>query len=149
MQPIVDLAPGAEDNALALRFATIIRENLRRHPHKIQPFRGLRGSVQMVPFDTGDAVTLRFDLGRLTIHDGSIGIPSVTFGGPSDALARLDELPMNRWLKIPLPAPSDTRGRDAITDLGRLLVRGELKVYGAVSHPRMVARLLTVLSSKM
>lgn len=146
MEPIIDLAPGAEENALAVRFANTLRDNLQRHRHKAQVFRALRGSVQLVPFDTGDALTLRFDLGRLTIHDGSIGIPSVTIGGPSAALERLDEVPMSRWLRVPFPTSQP--GRKTLVDLARSLARGEIKIYGLWSHPRMVARLLSVLSTK-
>jgi hypothetical protein len=146
VEPIIDLAPGAEDNALAVHYATTLRDNLQRHRHRVALFRALRGSVQLVPFDTGDALTLRFDLGRLTIHDGSIGIPSVTIGGPSAALEKLDEVPMSRWLRVPFP--TDRSGRKTLADFARSLARGEIKIYGLWSHPRMVARLLSILSTR-
>jgi len=146
MDPIIDLAPGAEHNPLAARYARALRDNLRDCPRKVRSFRSIRGAFRIVPFDSGDALTMRFDLGRVTIHDGHVGIPSVTIGGPSEALARLDELPISTPLRLPLPHIKDRSGRKLMKHLAILLVGGELKVYGLLSHPRMLMRVLRVLS---
>jgi hypothetical protein len=146
LEPIIDLAPGAEDNALALQYAESLRDNLRRDSARLRSFRALRGAIQVVPFDTGDALTLRFDLGRLTIHDGHVGIPSVTIGGPLAALARLDELPMRKRVPLPWPRLRDASGRKLAAELGRQWLGGDIKIYGLWSHPRMVARFLRILS---
>ena len=141
MDPIVDLAPGAEDNDLAVRLAARVRSNLARAPRKVKDFRALRGTVQVVALDAGSALTLRFDHGRLTVHDGTIGVPAVTFSGDTAALLRLVDVPLSRWLSIPFASA----GRGA-REILSLLSRGELKIYGLASHPRLVTRVLRLVS---
>jgi hypothetical protein len=144
VEPIVDLAPGAEDNALAIRLGELIRSNVAIKPYKAKDFRALRGAVQLVPKDTGEPLTLRFDLGRLTVHDGSVGIPAVTFCADAAVLLRLADMPFTRIFK--LPVSWQPRGRGVLRDVGEALRSGELKIYGLASHPRMVLRFLRVLS---
>lgn len=92
MLPIVDLAPGAEDNTLAVYFAERVRRAVHADPGRAKLFSALRANIRAVDFDEGRAASLRFDHGRLTVHDGAIGIPSVTFGGPRRALESLHRL---------------------------------------------------------
>ena len=144
MVPLIDLAPGAEENGLALYLADAIRENLRARPHKLSDFRALRGAVLVVPRDTGASLTMRFDHGRLTVHDGAIGIPTVTFCADAPVLERLAEVPLVRFLGLPIAA--DGPGRAALGDIARLMSSGDLRVYGLVAHPRMVLRFVRVVS---
>ncbi len=139
MDPIVDLAPGAEDNALAVEIAGTIRDNLSRRREAAADFRALRASVLMVAQDLAESFTLRFDHGRLTVHDGAVGIPSVTFCGDAAALRRLSDLPLTRWLRLPSPGPEAWR---VIADL---FATGDFKVYGLLAHPRTVVHLLRLL----
>ena len=148
MDPIVDLAPGAEDNALALEIADRIRHNLAHSRPKAADFRAMRASVLMVAQDLGESFTLRFDHGRLTVHDGGVGIPSVTFCGDGDALRRLSDFPLTRWLRLPALGPFAREGRDTWRLLAGMLARGDLKVYGLLAHPRTVVHLLRVLSAR-
>lgn len=144
--PLIDLAPGAEDNPVAVELADLIRKNLARSPRKEADFRSLRGSVLMVAQDLGEALTLRFDHGRLTIHDGTVGIPAVTFCGDLSALRRLTDLPLTGWLRLPVLTPFAREGRETWRHLARLFARGDLKVYGLAAHPRTVVFLLRILS---
>ena len=144
MEPIIDLAPGAEENSLAVRLGELIRANLAVKPHKIKDFRALRGGILMVPQDTGQALTMRFDLGRLTLHEGAIGIPAVTFCGDESVLLRLADVPLTRLFKLPLAL--DRKGRDSLRRMVEPFSRGELKIYGLLSHPRLVLRFLRILS---
>lgn len=146
MVPIIDLAPGAEENALAVELAERMRDNMERSPRKVADFRALRASILMVAQDRAESFTLRFDHGRLTIHDGSVGIPSVTFCGDAEALQRLTDFPLTRFFRLPLAGPLTREGRETWQHLVALLVRGDLKVYGLVAHPRTVFYLLRVLS---
>jgi len=148
VDPIVDLAPGAEDNALALEIADRIRHNLAHSRPKAADFRAMRASVLMVAQDLGESFTLRFDHGRLTVHDGGVGIPSVTFCGDADALRRLSDFPLTRWLRLPALGPFAREGRDTWRLLAGMLARGDLKVYGLLAHPRTVVHLLRVLSAR-
>src|SRR3954463_1922520 len=144
--PIIDLAPGAEDNPVAVELAALIRRNLSASPRKKADFRALRGSVLMVAQDLGEALTLRFNHGRLTIHDGTVGIPSVTFCGDQSALRRLTDFPVTRWLRLPILSPFVQEGRETWQHLTRLFAKGELKVYGLAAHPRTIVFLLRILS---
>jgi hypothetical protein len=138
MNPIIDLAPGAEDNPLAVRFCQLIRDNVGRDPRGLSDFRAIRGTVLVVPQDTGESFTLRFDHGRLTLHDGSVGIPSVTFCGDQAALLRLPDLDFHRGLRLPVLG--------SLRELTGLIAAGDLKVYGLASHPRLIFALLRLLS---
>jgi hypothetical protein len=146
LAPLIDLAPGAEENPVAVELMERIRDNLAASPRKQADFRALRGAVLMVAQDLGEALTLRFDHGRLTIHDGTVGIPSVTFCGDLAALRELVELPILPFVRLPLPRPFGGEGRDAFKHLALRLARGDLKVYGLAAHPRTVVFLLRVLS---
>ena len=145
MNPIVDLAPGAEENALAVEMADRIRQNVRR-PEPARDFAAMRASILMVAQDLSESFTLRFDHGRLTVHDGPVGIPSVTFCGDADALRRLSDFPLSRLLRFPALGPFAPEGRATWTLLARLYA-ADFKVYGAVAHPRTVVYLLRVLSA--
>jgi hypothetical protein len=170
VEPLIDLAPGAEDNPLATSLVSLIRESIENDPRRRRSFLALKSTVLVVPFDTGDALTLRFDLGRLAVHDGNIGVPSVTIGVPSADLSALANLRLPRFeelVKSPLaPRPDEPepfsdrrgsisqaesmapsgRGRASVVEALRLFASGEVKVYGLLAHPRTVYRLLRLLS---
>jgi hypothetical protein len=147
MDPIIDLAPGAEENALAVELADRIRDQIGKNPQKLDDFRALRASVLVVAQDLAESFTLRFDHGRLTVHDGSVGIPSVTFCGDADTLRRLSDFPLTRWLRLPVLGPFAAEGRETWRLLAGLLARGDLKIYGLFAHPRTVFYLLRLLST--
>jgi hypothetical protein len=146
LDPIIDLAPGAEENALAIEIAERIRANVGGDRKKASDFRSLRTSVLMVAEDLAESFTLRFDHGRLTVHDGGVGIPLVTFCGTAEALRRLADFPLTRWLRLPSPGAFARETRETWRLLLGMLARGDLKVYGLLSHPRTVVLLLRVLS---
>ncbi|WP_437675992.1 hypothetical protein [Sorangium sp. So ce131] len=146
MEPIIDLAPGAEENPLAAHFYQLTREHLARDAKRAADFRALRGSVLVVAQDTGASLTMRFDHGRLTIHDGAIGIPSVTFCGDEQALYRLPEIAFHRWPRIPKLGILHRRQSAPLRELSRLVAGGDLKVYGLFAHPWLVLTLLRILS---
>jgi hypothetical protein len=147
VEPIIDLAPGAEESALAVEIVERVRRNLAESPRKIADFKALRGTILIVADDQGDSLSLRFDHGRLTVHEGSVGVPSVTFCGAAEALRRLFNIRLGRVLRLPIVSPLSRAGREAIGYLAGLLARGDLKVYGVVSHPRTTVLLLRILSA--
>jgi hypothetical protein len=147
VDPIVDLAPGAEANPIAVALATRIRERLQQ-PRAARVFRLIRATVRFVAQDTTNTATLRFDHGRLTIHEGAIGIPAVTFCGDEADLLRLRELTPLPRLGLPVPLPGKPAGQAALRHLGAQLARGELTIYGLVAHPRLVTRLLRLLATE-
>ena len=145
---MIDLAPGAEDNPVAVELAAVIRKNIVESPKKQADFRGLRGSVLLVAQDRGESLTLRFDLGRLTIHDGAVGIPSLTSCGDLDALRRLADVPLTPWLRLPGTRPFSRQDQGSFRELVAQYFQGNLKVYGLAAHPRTFVRLLRIFSSR-
>lgn len=139
---MVDLAPGAEHDPLARLFVELIRGASERDRQRADLTR-MRGAVGVVADDAGTALTLRFDFGRVTVHEGLVGVPTITIRGASDDIAALAELPFGA---LGLPDATSSVGRGVLRQLVGALGRRRLKIYGLVAHPRLVLRLLRVLS---
>jgi hypothetical protein len=138
-------APGAEDNPLAVWAGDLVAQNVSDKPRVRRDFEALRAAVVMVAPDRRLQVTMRFDHGYLTIHDGMIGIPDVTFCADYEVLMGIADFPLSKYGHLPLPPLSRSRlasWRRTFVEL----VSGELKIYGMLSHPRLVTRVVRVLS---
>jgi hypothetical protein len=142
---VVDLAPGAERTPLARYLADIVRQNVNR-PLQKREFERLRGSVALVADDVGAALTLRFDFGRLTVHEGLVGVPDVTIRGATRDIETLADLRFSERLGVPLVLRADDVGRAAARDVLASLRSRRLKIYGLLLHVRLVLRFLRVLS---
>lgn len=146
-QPDVQLAPGAEENGLAVMLADLLRQNLEAKPHKKADFEALGGSVAIVADDADVALTLRFERGgKVTIHDGIVGIPDVTIRGPSDGILALSNIPLFTRFGLPIPNPNDPQEVKTMRDLFALMREGKLHVYGMAFHPALVMKLTRVMS---
>lgn len=144
--PVIDVAPGAENQALARELAELVRGNVARDPGKRADFERLRGAIAIIADDRSIALTLRFDFGRLVVHTGVIGIPDVTLRGPTLVLESLGDLPRR---SLPAVAGGILRGTAPSAALVGAVgerTHGQLKIYGLITHPLMVRRLLSVLS---
>jgi hypothetical protein len=150
VEPIIDLAPGAEDNQLAVELAEQVRRNVRESVKKNLDFRTLRGSVLIVAQDTQSVLTLRFDHGRLTVHEGAVGIPSVTLCGDEQVLRDLTQLRLGSRLRFPkvISRTSGDGTEKALWDFARAMTKQRLTVYGLFTHPRLVLSLLRVVSGE-
>jgi hypothetical protein len=146
MEPCIELAPGAEDNGLALMLADLVRQNLDAKPHKKGDFAAIGGVVSIVADDADVALTLRFDRGRLTIHDGIVGIPDMTIRGPSDTILALSNLPLTTRLGLPLPSPRDREAMKTVRAVFEAMRGGKFHVYGMAFHLPMLMRLTRVMS---
>jgi hypothetical protein len=143
--PVIDLAPGAEAQPLARELFELVRSNVTRDSKKREAFERLRGAVAIVADDFGTALTLRFDFGRLVVHEGLIGVPDVTIRGSTKLLGCLGDLRSRTF-----PGLAAGILREGVTratfDDAILEDAGDLKIYGLVAHPVFVHRLLRVLS---
>ncbi len=148
MDPIIDLAEGTEENPLAVLLADRIRQNVARSARKQNDFRALRGSVLVVAQDTTQTLTMRFDHGRLTIHDGTVGIPSVTLCGDEVVLRRLANIGLSRRLRLPKVFTRTSEGGATLWDVARAMADEKLTIYGLLSHPRLLLFLMRVLSEE-
>jgi len=144
--PEVVLAPSAGDNGLAIMLADLLRQNLEAKPHKIADFAALDARVSIVADDADVALTLVFDRGRLTVHDGIVGIPDVTIRGPSDGIIALSNVPLMTRLGLPIPDPRDQAAVRTMGDLLSMMRSGRLHAYGALLHVPMMIRLTRVMS---
>lgn len=147
MEPIIDLAPSAAHNPLASLLAGAIRMNLDRSPHKRADFSALRGSVAIAATDVGLRLTLRFDHGRVVIHDGVVGIPDVSVRGEQAAIEGLLRLPLSRRLGVPFAMPTDAEAKGELKALLEHMASGRLTIYGLWLHVPLLLRLVRVLSS--
>ena len=146
----VTLAPGAEENGLAIMLADLVRQNLEAKPQKKDDFDALGGSVSIVADDADVALTMRVRAARagsLTIHDGIVGIPDVTIRGPSEAVLALSNMPLATRLGLPLPSPGDPEAVKTVRGTLMAAMReGKLHVYGMVFHLPLVMKLTRVMS---
>ena len=145
VQHQVACAPGAEDNPLATWLVGRIEQSLAEREEAQRDFYALRAAVAVVAPDKRHQVTLRFDHGYLTVHDGMMGIPDVTLCGDEEVLKALADVPLSRWGRLPLPPILPARAavwRKSFVDL----LSGELKIYGLFTQGRVVLRLLRLLA---
>lgn len=134
------IAPGAENNGLAQWLAAALDDAIEGDSRG--DFDALRAAVAVVAPDRRRSVTMRFDHGHVTIHDGMVGIPDVTFCGDYPVLVALSELPMSRLGPLALPLLRRPQWRNSLSEL----LSGDLKVYGLVNHPRTVFRVLRLIN---
>jgi hypothetical protein len=146
MTPQVQLAPGAESNAMAGMIAELVRQNLEQKPHKTSDLGAIAGTVSIVAEDAEVALTLDFEGGRLTIHDGIAGLPDVTIRGDSEAVLAMSNLPLHPLLQAPFASPRDTNGWPVLLDTVSMLLRGKLRIQGGLLHPWLMLRLVRVMS---
>jgi hypothetical protein len=147
--PHVGLAPGAEENGLAIMLGDLVRQNLEAKPRKLADFDALDGRVSIVADDADVALTLVFErraAGSLTIHDGIVGIPDVTIRGPSEAILALSNMPLATPFGLPLPTPGDPEAMRTVRDLMRSMREGKLHFYGMLLHLPLVMKLTRVMS---
>jgi hypothetical protein len=143
----IELAADAYDNGLATMLADLVRQNLVANPDKRRHFRSMRGRVSIVAEDADVALTLCFESGgRLTIHDGIVGVPSLTVRGPADAILALSNLPLATRLALPIPRPGDAEGMRTVRAIASAVRKGKLHFYGAVLHPWLAMKLTRVMS---
>ena len=149
---MIRLAPGAEENGLAVMLSDLVRQNVEAKPHKKADLErlGRRGkpprSVAIVAEDAEVALTLKFEDGDLTIHDGIVGIPDVTVRGTSDTILALSNLPLTRPLGLPFPDPRDREAVKTVKSVMADMREGRFHVYGGAFHLPMMMRLTRVMS---
>jgi hypothetical protein len=143
----IEVAADACDNGLANMLADLVRQNLVAKPHKQRDFVLMRGHVSIVADDADVALTLCFETGgKLTIHDGIVGVPSITIRGPADAIMALSNLPLGTRLALPIPRLGDAEGMKTVRAITLALRKGALHFYGAGLHPLLAMKLTRVMS---
>lgn len=138
--PTVELAKNSENNGLATIIHGLIQQNLIDKPEKLADFFKLQGRIAIVAADIEVSLTLEFNRGQLTIHDGIYGIPDLTVRADSEDVINLSLLEVEpRW---GLPNPRC----EAFRKMLQSTKQGHLKVYGMAAHMLLILRLTRVIS---
>ncbi|HEX7600141.1 MAG TPA: hypothetical protein VF316_01000 [Polyangiaceae bacterium] len=140
------LAPGAEENGLAVMLSDLVRQNLEAKPHKRADFDALEGSVAIVAEDADVALTLRFSGGKLTIFDGIVGIPDVALRASADIIIALSNVPLSTSFALPFASWGDKEGSAVVKGIFGAMRDGSFRVYGGTLHMPMMMRLTRVMS---
>lgn len=135
----IELAPGADDNGLAIMMATMMSQNLADHPERLATFERLVGRVAIVAEDADVALTMEFTGRRVIVHDGIVGIPDVTVRGTAEIVADMSRMETGRF---GLPDPRGEVNRAMVAALRD----GGLRIYGLPAGLPLLARLGTVLA---
>jgi hypothetical protein len=146
MDGAILLAPGAEENGLAMMLADLVRQNLEAKPHKQADFDAIEGSIAIVAEDAEVALTLRFSGGTLTIFDGIVGIPDVALRASSDIIIALSNVPLTAKLGLPFPRWRDKDGSAVVKGIFGAMRDGSFRVYGSAFHMAMMMHLTRVMS---
>ena len=136
----VTYADGEDASAFAQMLGGLIQANVEARPEKRRDFEDLETAVGIVVTDIDESVTLVFDRGRLTIHNGLLRKRDITVRGDSDTVMQLSSL---RIGPFGLPVYVDATGRDVV----RKLLGGKLKIDGMLANIfslNAVTRILSV-----
>jgi hypothetical protein len=162
----VDLGPRADADPLAREIRRRVVANLE-HGGRLRAFQRMWGTVVVVAVldeafgAAHTTLTLRFDWGRLMIHEGRVGRPDVTLWGSPAGILRLGDLtrwPRNSGASQVASGLSESAESGASepprSRVRRWSLRGRfrpdpgqhLKIYGALRRPRFVLRLARLLA---
>ncbi len=135
---LVNLAPGAEEAALAMMLSEIIESNLRDKPQKLKDFNKLKTRVYINAYDADLELTLVFNKGELTVHNGNVGQPNISTITDSGTLLDLTNLK----IKAGIPWFFDENGREVT----KKMLSGKLKIHGLVTRLLPIIRLTKAMS---
>jgi hypothetical protein len=135
----IKFAPGIEDEGgLPVMIAGIIKGNLETKPQRQNDFNALNGNIYMQAEDAGIDMTMLFEKGTLTVHNGKIGEPKICISTDSATLLDL----ANIDVKFGLPYYFDKVGLGVIK---KILTR-KLKIKGLLTHNIMLTRFTKLMS---
>ena len=136
----IKLAPGAEENAMAVMLGDMIKANITNNPAKVKDFNKLEGNVWLTATDAGVDMTLEFNKGSLIVHDGKYGKPIIQIATDSMTLMEL----ANISIKMGLPYYFDETGLAVI----KKLMKKELVIKGLITHTMPLTHLTKIMSVK-
>jgi hypothetical protein len=135
---VVKVAPDAEDVALAVMLADLIRANLEQKPERVKDFMRLKGKVNIAADDADVGVTFEFNKGALTVKDGLAPDFKLQIVADSSTLMDL----ANVTVKFGMPWFFDKTG----FAIQKKLLKRELQIAGLLTHTFMLMRLSKVIS---
>ena len=136
----IHLAPHAEDNGYAVMVAQLLRQGLDERPEKEATLARMFGRVTLVVTDLDLTVTLVFEGGRVTVHDGFSGIPDVTVRAPSEWHTKMSLVELEPRFGLPDPRGAVTR------EIFEATRRGEIETHARLGAIPLMLRMTKVLS---
>jgi hypothetical protein len=136
----INFAQGVDDAGLAVMMADIIKGNLKDKPQRETDFNALNGNIYIQAKDSEVDMTMAFNNGSLTVHNGNVGNPKI--GISTDSLTLLDLA--NIKIMFGVPFYFDKTGLSIIIKLLTL----KLKIKGLIKHPIMLTRFTKLMSVK-
>ena len=141
----IALAPGADENGLAVMLCELVRQNLETNPRKVPDFEALSGVVAIVAEDAEVSLTLCFDRGDLRVYSGVLGVPDVVIYGTSDTIMALSNMPLTKS-GLPIPRRGDKEGQELVRSVIRALRNRSFRIRGMFRHLPLLMRLTKVMS---
>ncbi len=135
---LVDYAD-AEPSAFATMLGGLIEANVLANPSKRQDFDALTARVGIWVTDIDEGVTLVFDAGRLTVHNGLEPRRRITIRAEADTVMSLSNLKIGLF---GLPIYYDGVGRGVALKL----VQGKLKIDGLMANVATLNRVTRIFS---
>ena len=135
---LVDYAD-AEPSAFATMLGGLIEANVLANPSKRQDFDALTARVGIWVTDIDEGVTLVFDAGRLTVHNGLEPRRRITIRAEADTVMSLSNLKIGLF---GLPIYYDGVGRGVALKL----VQGKLKIEGLIANVATLNRVTRIFS---
>jgi hypothetical protein len=141
----VDLGNLAQHDPLALEIKRRVLSHLPGTPPE-RAFSRMWGTIIVVRRSPGPLVrsslrelTLRFDYGRLVVHDGRVGRPDISLWGTDSQVLALGQAG-------PAPTRAWSVARTIVGVSGGGSSFEPLQIFGGLGHPRLLYRLSLVLS---
>jgi hypothetical protein len=134
----INLAPGAEENGMAVMLAEMIKTNLVNKPERLKDFNKLKGTIWINAKDAEVDMSMAFNNGSLVVHDGKVGKPILAIS--TDSATLLDLANIN--IKMGLPYYFDKTGRMVI----KKLLGRELKIKGMFTHTMALTHMTKIMS---
>jgi len=123
---------------LGVMLADLIRGNIEADPDRARLLHGITGTINVRASDAEVDVGMEFRDGQLLVHAKPFPKADLDITTDADTLMGMSTVP----LRFGMPDASKAEGRAVV---GKM-VRGELKVRGMVTKPKLLTRLQRLLS---
>jgi hypothetical protein len=124
---VITVDPAAEDNGLAAMLQGLLGENIAASSDKRRDFEAIGTSFAVIAPDAEVSITLVFDHGRCTIHQGVRPSAEVIITTDSEKIPSLSLLQIRHGV----PWVLDDAGKQLVQSL----VRREIRIEGLVDLP--------------
>ena len=127
-----------EVEGLGVMLADLVRGNIEADPARARLLHGVRGTINVHAHDAEVDVGLEFRDGQLLVHAKPYAKADLDITTDAETLMGMSSVP----LRFGMPDTTKAEGRAVV---GKML-RGNLKVRGMVTKPKLLTRLQRLMS---